>query len=50
VIDAGTGEVRGTVPVGGDAGNVVYDPTADQKLVDVQGRNELGSSTPRRWP
>jgi hypothetical protein len=27
VLDADTGQVRGTVPVGGDAGDVAYDPT-----------------------
>jgi DNA-binding beta-propeller fold protein YncE len=46
VIDVGTGAVRGTVPVGGDAGNVVYDPIADQMLVAVQGRNELAVIDP----
>jgi len=41
VIDAATGRVRGTVKLGGEAGNVVYDPTTDQMLVDVQTRNAL---------
>ena len=41
VIDADTGAVRATVDVGGEAGNVVYDLTARQILVAVQGRNTL---------
>src|SRR4051794_35306990 len=41
VVDAATGAPKGTVDLGGDAGNVAYDPTADRMLVDVQGRNEL---------
>jgi hypothetical protein len=30
VVDAATGAPKGTVDLGGDAGNVAYDPTADQ--------------------
>ena len=46
VIDANTGAPRGTVALGGDAGNVVYDPTADQMVVAVQGKNELALINP----
>lgn len=46
VIDAATGEVRGTVDVGGDAGNVVYDSGADRMLVAVQGRSDLAVIDP----
>ncbi len=46
VIDAGTAAVRGTVALGGEAGNVAYDPTADQMLVAVQGKNELALINP----
>jgi DNA-binding beta-propeller fold protein YncE len=45
---AATGAVRGTVDLGGEAGNVVYDPVADQILVDVQDRNELAVIDPAR--
>lgn len=41
VIDADTNQIRGTVQLGGEAGNVYYDPIAKQTLVDVQTRNEL---------
>jgi YVTN family beta-propeller protein len=46
VIDAATGAVRGTVALGGDVGNVVYDATGDRIVVDVQGRNELAVIDP----
>lgn len=41
VLDATTAAVRGTVPLGGEAGNVYYDATTANMLVDVQIRNEL---------
>ena len=41
VVDADTNQVRGTVDLGGEAGNVYYDTVARRMLVDVQGRNEL---------
>lgn len=47
VIDAATGTVRGTVDLGGDAGNVAYDPVGGgQILVDVQSRNQLAVIDP----
>jgi DNA-binding beta-propeller fold protein YncE len=46
VVDAATGAVKATVDLGGDAGNVAYDATADRMLVDVQGRNELAVIDP----
>src|SRR5258706_10200464 len=46
VIDAGTGQVQGTVKVGGGAGNVVYDPQGQQVLVAVQASNELAVPDP----
>jgi DNA-binding beta-propeller fold protein YncE len=39
VIDAATGHLIGTVELGGEAGNVRYDPVSDRVLVDVQTRN-----------
>jgi DNA-binding beta-propeller fold protein YncE len=39
VIDAATGHLVGTVELGGEAGNVRYDPTHDRVLVDVQTHN-----------
>ena len=41
VIGAADGAVRGTVAVGGEAGNVAYDTVTDQMLVAVQGRGDL---------
>ena len=41
VVDADTGTVRATVPLGGEVGNVVYDGLPDKMVVAVQGRNEL---------
>ncbi|MGD3111155.1 hypothetical protein [Streptomyces sp. YGL11-2] len=46
VVDAATGAPRGTVDLGGEAGNVGYDPTTRQMLVDVQTRNELAVIDP----
>ncbi len=46
VIDAMTGQVRGTVALGGEVGNVAYDMASDRILVDVQGRNELAVIDP----
>ena len=40
-LDAATLELRGTVNVGGEVGNVAYDPGADPMLVAAQGQNEL---------
>jgi DNA-binding beta-propeller fold protein YncE len=50
VVDADTGQVRGTVSVGGEAGNVVYDPNSAQMLVAVQGRNDLAVIDRSRSP
>ena len=36
-----------TVPLGGEAGNVQYDPVSRRVLVDVQTRNELAVINPR---
>jgi DNA-binding beta-propeller fold protein YncE len=41
VIDAVMGAAVGAVDVGGEAGNVAYDPATDRMLADVQSRNEL---------
>ena len=46
VIDAETGAVRATVPLGGEVGNVVYDTFLDQMVVAVQGRNDLAVIDP----
>ena len=46
VIDADTGAVRATVPLGGEVGNVVYDTFLDQMVVAVQGRNDLAVIDP----
>jgi len=46
VIDANTGAVRATVPLGGEVGNVVYDSFLDQMVVAVQGRNDLAFVEP----
>jgi DNA-binding beta-propeller fold protein YncE len=48
VIGAANGVVRGSVDLGGEVGNVAYDPVADQMLVDVQGHNELAVVDPAR--
>jgi len=47
VIEASTGHVVGTVALGGEAGNVTYDPTGDRILVAVQTRNEIAVIDPR---
>jgi hypothetical protein len=41
VIDADTNQVAGTVALGGQAGNVYYDPVARQMLVDVAGAENV---------
>lgn len=46
VIDAATFGVRGTVELGGEVGNVVYDPAGDRMLVAVQGRGDLAVIDP----
>ena len=46
VVDADTGGVRATVPLGGEVGNVVYDSPTDQMVVAVQGRNDLAVINP----
>lgn len=44
--DAATGNVRGGLDLGGEAGNVAYDPTSDRMLVAVQGRGDLAVIDP----
>ncbi|PBC39594.1 hypothetical protein CJ179_36965 [Rhodococcus sp. ACS1] len=46
VFDADTAQVRGTVDLGGEVGNVAYDPIGDQMLVAVQGHSELAALDP----
>src|SRR5205807_2282824 len=46
VINADTNQVTGTIDLGGEAGNVYYDPVAGQMLVDVQSRNQLAVIDP----
>jgi len=46
VIDATTGHVAGTARLGGEAGNVRYDPAHDRVLVDVQTRNQVAVIDP----
>ena len=46
IIDAATGAPRGTVRLGGEAGNVAYDPASGHILVGVQGRNQLAVIDP----
>jgi len=41
VIDAETNTVASTIPLGGGAGNSVYDPVSDKVFVAVHGKNEL---------
>src|SRR4029079_17168082 len=48
VIDAEGGAVRATVPLGGDVGNVVYNPFTDRMVVAVTGRHNLAALYPRR--
>jgi DNA-binding beta-propeller fold protein YncE len=37
-----------TIPLGGEAGNVQFDPVTDHVLADVQTRNEIAVIDPRR--
>jgi DNA-binding beta-propeller fold protein YncE len=46
VLDTAILRVRGTVDLGGEVGNVAYDPGADRMLVAVQGRDELAVIDP----
>ena len=46
MIDADSGAVRATVPLGGEVGNVVYNPSTDRMVVAVQGRNDLAFVDP----
>ena len=46
IIDAATGAPRGSVQLGGEAGNVAYDPPTGQMLVDVQTRDQLAVIDP----
>jgi DNA-binding beta-propeller fold protein YncE len=46
VFDATTLQPRGTVEVGGEVGNVGYDPKGDRILVSVQGKNDLAVVDP----
>jgi len=46
ILDAATAAPRGSIDVGGEAGNVAYDPTTGQMLVAVQGRNLLAVIDP----
>jgi len=46
VLDAATGHTAGTVELGGEAGNVRYDPVHDRVLADVQTRNQIAVIDP----
>jgi DNA-binding beta-propeller fold protein YncE len=46
VVDATTLQPRGTVELGGQVGNVGYDPGSDRMLVAVQGANDLAVIDP----
>jgi DNA-binding beta-propeller fold protein YncE len=46
VVDAITLQTRATIDVGGEVGNVSYDPDADRMLVALAGRNELAVMDP----
>jgi DNA-binding beta-propeller fold protein YncE len=46
VLDARSGQPLATVPLGGEAGNVRYDPVDDRMLVDVQSRDEVAVIDP----
>ena len=46
VIDAAIGAVRATVQLGGEVGNVLYNPVTDRMVVAVQGRNDLAVIDP----
>ncbi|MGW4770747.1 YncE family protein [Nocardia sp. NPDC004278] len=47
MIDAETGTVHGTVQLGGEVGNVVYDSDTDRMVVAVQGRADLAVIDPQ---
>jgi DNA-binding beta-propeller fold protein YncE len=46
VVDAATLQPKGTIALGGEVGNVGYDPDSDRMLVAVQGRNDLAVLDP----
>ena len=46
VLDAATGQPVASVPLGGEAGNVRYDPGGDRVLVAVQTRDEVAVIDP----
>ena len=46
VVDAKTNRFLTSIPLGGEAGNTVYDPGARRILVAVHGKNELVSIDP----
>jgi DNA-binding beta-propeller fold protein YncE len=48
VIDANTSTLVTSIPLGGGAGNTVYDPVADRIYVAVHGKNELVTIDPLR--
>jgi DNA-binding beta-propeller fold protein YncE len=48
VIDTGTNMLIKTIPLGGGAGNTVYDPGSGNVLVGVHDRNELVTIDPTR--
>jgi DNA-binding beta-propeller fold protein YncE len=48
VIDANTNTLLTSIPLGGGAGNTVYDPVADRIYVAVHGKNELVTIDPLR--
>jgi DNA-binding beta-propeller fold protein YncE len=43
-----TGTVRGDIDIGGQPGNVAYDPNTQHILVDVQSRDDLAVIDPNR--
>lgn len=47
VLDAANGQRVATVPLGGEAGNVRYDPAGARVLVDVQTANQVAILDPR---
>lgn len=46
VVDAAHDVARGTIPLGGEAGNTIYDPGSGLVLVAVQTRNEVVAIDP----
>jgi DNA-binding beta-propeller fold protein YncE len=48
VIDVTTNKLVTTIPLGGGAGNTVYDSVADRVLVAVHGKNDLVTIDPLR--